>query len=74
MKQLGRNSEMIRQDALAQTERERCRRAFVASALLARQEVARDGQVMEAADVHKWLLARAGGGEAARPRATTLLK
>ena len=62
-------------DALAaQTAREEARGAFVASALDARQEVARYGQVMEAADVHKWLLARAGGGKAARPRARKLLK
>jgi predicted transcriptional regulator len=62
-------------DALAaQTDREELRGAFVASALEARQEVARYGQVMEAADVHKWLLARAGGGKAARPRARKLLK
>ena len=50
------------------------RGTFVASALAARQEVARYGQVMEAADVHKWLLALAGGGKAARPRARKLLK
>ncbi len=50
------------------------RGAFVASALQARQEVARYGQVMEAADVHRWLLARAGDGKAARPRARKLLK
>ncbi len=62
-------------DALAaQTAREELRGAFVASALQARQEVARYGQVMEAADVHKWLLARAGGGRSARPRARKLLK
>jgi predicted transcriptional regulator len=62
-------------DALAaQTSREETRNAFVASALEARQEVARYGQVMEAADVHKWLLARAGGGKAARPRARKLMK
>jgi predicted transcriptional regulator len=62
-------------DALAaQTAREELRGAFVASALDARQKVARYGQVMEAADVHKWLLARAGGGKAARPRARKLLK
>jgi hypothetical protein len=36
--------------------------------------VARYGQVMEAADVHKWLLALAGGRKAARPRARKLLK
>jgi hypothetical protein len=34
----------------------------------------RYGEVMTAADVHKWLLARAGGGKAARPRARKLLK
>jgi hypothetical protein len=50
------------------------RGAFVAAALGARQEVARHGRVMEAADVHKWLLARAGDGKVARPRAGKLLK
>jgi len=33
--------------------REEIRDAFVASALEARQELARNGQVMEAADVHQ---------------------
>ena len=62
-------------DALtAQTAREEARGAFVASALKARQEVARYGRGMEAADVHKWLLSRAGGGKAARPRARKLVK
>lgn len=62
-------------DALAaQIAREEARGAFVASALKARQEVARYGRVMEAADVHKWLLSRAGGGKAARPRARKLVK
>ena len=65
---------MIQQDALAQTERERRRGAFVASALHARQEVARYGMVIAAADVHKWLLVRAVGGKAVRPRARRLLK
>jgi hypothetical protein len=50
------------------------RAAFVASALEARKEVARYGQVMAAADVHKWLLAWANGGKAARRRAKKLLK
>jgi len=53
--------------------REEIRGAFVASALQARQEVAQHGQVMAAADVHKWLLGRAGGGNAARPRARKLV-
>ena len=57
----------------AQAAREEIRGAFVASALEARQEVVRYGQVMSAADVHKWLLARAGGGKAARPRARKLV-
>ena len=52
--------------------REETRGAFVASALEARQDVARHGQVMAAADVHKWLLA--GAGKAARPRARKGLK
>ena len=38
------------------------RSAFVASAPEARRDVARNGRVMAAADVHKWLLRRAGGG------------
>lgn len=54
--------------------REEIRGPFVASALVARQDVARHGQIMAAADVHKWLLDRAGGGKAARPRARKLLK
>jgi len=58
----------------AQAAREELRAAFVASALEARKEVARYGQVMTAADVHKWLLARANGSKAARPRARKLLK
>lgn len=58
----------------AVTTREEIRSAFLASALEARQDVARYGRVMEAADVHKWLLARAGGGKAARPRAGKPLK
>lgn len=53
---------------------EQIRGAFVASALEAREEVARDGQMMTAVDVHKWLLARAGGGKTARPRARKLVK
>ena len=57
----------------ARATREKIRGAFVASALDARQEVARYGRVMAAADVHKWLLARAGGGKAARPRARKLV-
>jgi hypothetical protein len=62
-------------DALAaQAAREELRGAFVASALEARQDVARYGKVMEAADVHKWLLARAGGRKAARPRARKLVR
>jgi hypothetical protein len=61
-------------DALAaQAAREELRGAFVASALEARHVVARYGQVMTAADVHKWLLARAGGSKATRPRARKLV-
>lgn len=58
----------------ARTTREEIRGAFVASALDARRELARNSQVMEAADVHKWLLARVAGGKAARPRTRKLLK
>jgi hypothetical protein len=45
--------------------REQIRGAFVASALESRLEVARYGQAMEAADVHRWLLAPAGDGKSA---------
>ncbi len=58
----------------AQFGREENRRAFVASALEARQEVAKYGQVMEATDVHKWLLAPARGGNTARPGTKKLIK
>ena len=71
----GKSPHAFMVDALAaQVTREESRSAFVASALQARQDVARYGQVMEATDVHKWLLARAGGGKAVRPRARKLLK
>ena len=53
--------------------REEIRSAFVASAPEARHDVARNGRVMAAADVHKWLLGRAGGGNAARRRARKLV-
>lgn len=58
----------------AQIAREEQRAGFVASALEAREEVARYGQVMEAADVHRWLLARAARGKAPRPRGRKLVK
>lgn len=62
-------------DALAaQTAREEARQDFVASALEARQEVARYGRAMQAADVHKWLLARVAGKKMAAPRAKKLVK
>ena len=71
----GKSPHAFMVDALAaQAAREELRGAFVASALEARQEVARYGQAMAAADVHKWLLARAAGRKAARPRARKLLK
>lgn len=71
----GKSPHAFMVDALtAQIGREESRNAFVASALVARQEVAKYGQVMEAADVHKWLLTRAEGGRAARPRARKLVK
>jgi hypothetical protein len=54
--------------------REKIRRAFVASALKAREEVANEGKVMAAADVHRWLLAQPGSGKAGRPRARILLR
>ena len=58
----------------AQIGREENRGAFVASALQAREQVATYGQVMEAAEVHRWLLARASGGKPARPRPGKLIK
>ena len=71
----GKSPHAFMVDALAtQAAREESRRAFAASALEAREEVARYGQVMEASDVHKWLLARSSGKKAARPRAKKLLK
>jgi predicted transcriptional regulator len=71
----GKSPHAFMVDALtAQTVREESRSAFVASALEARQEVAQYGEVMEAADVHQWLLARAEKGKAARPRARKLVK
>lgn len=71
----GKSPHAFMVDALAaQTAREESRRLFVTSALEAREEVARYGRVMEAGDVHKWLLARATGKKAARPRAKKLAK
>jgi predicted transcriptional regulator len=71
----GKSPHAFMVDALAaQATREELRGAFVASGLQARREVAHYGQVMEAAAVHKWLLNRAAGGKAARPRARKLLK
>lgn len=70
----GKSPHAFMLDALAaQAAGEEIRGAFVASALEAREEVARYGKVMAAANVHKWLLARAGGGKAARPRARKLV-
>ena len=61
-------------DALAaRAAREERRGAFVASALQSRQEVARNGRVMAAAGVHKWLLARVAGGKAVHPRTRKLV-
>jgi hypothetical protein len=42
--------------------------------LEAREEVARQGKVYEAADVHKWLLARVRGKKIATPTAQSLTK
>lgn len=71
----GKSPHAFMVDALtAQIAREEKRSEFVSSALLAREEVAKYGLVMEAADVHKWLLARAKGGKPARPRARKLIK
>ncbi len=71
----GKSPHAFMVDALtAQIAREESRSEFVSSALLAREEVAKYGLVMEATDVHKWLLSRAEGGKAARPRARKLVK
>ena len=71
----GKSPHAFMVDALAtQIAREENRDAFVVSALEARQEVATYGKVMEAADVHDWLLSRASGAKAARPRARKLAK
>lgn len=71
----GKSPHAFMVDALsAQAAREESRREFVASALKARREVFRHGKVMEAAGVHKWLLARAAGRKAAPPRAKKLVK
>jgi predicted transcriptional regulator len=71
----GKSPHAFMVDALtSQIAREESRRAFVATALEARQDVAKYGQVMEAADVHKWLLSRAAGKKAIRPRARKLIK
>lgn len=71
----GKSPHAFMVDALtAQTAQEENRRAFVRSALEAREEVARYGLVHEAADVHRWLLARAAGGKAKFPRPKKLAK
>ena len=71
----GKSPHAFMVDALAaQIAREENRGAFVASALESRQKVATYGKVMEAADVHSWLLSRASGAKAARPRARKLAK
>ncbi len=71
----GKSPHAFMVDALAaEITREESRKAFVASALEARQEVAKYGKVFDAAEVHKWLLARASGEKAARPRARKLFK
>ena len=71
----GKSPHAFMVDALAaQIAREENRDAFVASALEARPDVAAYGKVMEAADVHGWLLSRASGAKAARPRARKLAK
>jgi predicted transcriptional regulator len=70
----GKSRHAFMLDALAaQAAREERRGAFVASALEARLDVARYGQVMAAAGVHKWLLARVAGGKAVHPRARKLV-
>ena len=65
----GKSPHAFMLDALSsQITREENRRAFVQSALVARENVARYGEVHEAADVHKWLLARVAGKKAPAPR------
>lgn len=44
------------------------RKAFVAAALAAEEEVKRTGLVYRAADVHRYIRARAAGKKAPRPR------
>ena len=44
------------------------RRAFVESALLAREEVAKTGRVYRSEDVHAWFLAKASGRKVPKPR------
>jgi predicted transcriptional regulator len=71
----GKSPHAFMLDALAsQITREENRRAFVQSALVAREEVARYGEVHEAADVHKWLLARVAGKKVAAPGKKKLAK
>ncbi|MSQ70340.1 MAG: ribbon-helix-helix protein, CopG family [Betaproteobacteria bacterium] len=71
----GKSPHAFMVDALtAQTAQQENRRAFVQSALEARENVARYGLVHEAADVHKWLLARAAGRKAKPPRVRKLAK
>lgn len=71
----GKSPHAFMVDALtAQIVRVEDRVAFVGAALDARQEVAKYGRVIEAADVHKWLLDRAAGERARRPRARKLVK
>ena len=71
----GKSPHAFMVDALAaQTAHAENRRAFVHSALQAREDVARYGLVHEAAGVHKWLLARAAGRKAKPPRSKKLSK
>ncbi|MGB7542803.1 MAG: ribbon-helix-helix protein, CopG family [Burkholderiales bacterium] len=71
----GKSPHAFMVDALAaQTAREENRRAFIRSALEAREDVARYGLVHEAAGVHKWLLARAAGRKVKPPRSKKLAK
>ena len=71
----GKSPHAFMVDALtAQTAQQENRRAFVQSALEAREDVARYGLVHEAADVHKWLLARTAGSKAKFPRPKKLAK
>jgi predicted transcriptional regulator len=57
-----------------QTRLDEERRAFVADALAARSEALKSGEGYAAADVHRYVAARARGRQAARPKIRTWRK